>query len=97
MQLMVGQLWKSLARSHTCAVEFVIRIIHLIATEYSLQATFIKGLIMGHEWEPLYQWLYLLPNFRENWGIFSILACEAMHLGTPIVIIVRLRLDQRIE
>ena len=37
------------------------------------------------------------PYFREYWCILSIILAESMHLRTPIVIIVRLWLDERIE
>ncbi len=94
---MVGQLWKSLARSNACAVKLVIRIIHLVTTEDSLQATLIECLIMGHEGKALYQWFYLFPYFWEHWSLFSILTSEAMHLSTPIIIVIWLWLDQRIE
>jgi hypothetical protein len=97
MQLMVGQLWKSLAGSHTSTVELVIRIVHLIATEDGFQATLIESLVMGHEGKALYQWLYLFPDNGEYGGLLGVLACQSMNLGTPIIIIVRLWLDQGIE
>ena len=68
MQLMVGQLWKSLARSNTWAIEWIIRIIHLIAAKDSLQATLIESLIMGNKWKPLNQWFNLFPYLWEYWS-----------------------------
>ena len=97
MQLVVGQLWKSLAGGHTGAVEFIIRIVHLVTTENCLQATLIEGFVVGHEGKPLYQRFYLFPHHRENGGLFRVLASEAMHLGTPIIIIVGLWLDQGLK
>ena len=97
MQLMVGQLWKSLARSHTGAIELVIRIIHLIATEHSFQATLVERLVMGHQRKSFDQWLNLCPHLREHRGVFCILSSQTMHLRTPIIIVVRLRLNQGIE
>ena len=94
---MVGQLWKSFARSHTCTMEFIIRIVHLITTEHSFQATFIESLVMGHKRQSLYQWLYLLPNHRKYRSLFCVSASESMHLRTPIIIIVGLWLNQRVE
>ena len=52
---------------------------------------------MGYEGKSLNQWLYLLPNFREDGGILCILRRETMNLGTPIIIIIGLRLNQRVE
>ena len=74
MQLMILCLWKSLARSHTSAVELVIRIVHLITTEYGFQATLIEGLVVGHEGQTLNQGLDLFPNLGEYWGLFCIFA-----------------------
>ena len=97
MQLMVEQLWKSLARSHTGAIELVIRIVHLITTEHSFQATLIERLVMSHQRKSFNQWLYLCPHLWEHRGIFCILSSQAMYLRTPIIIVVRLRLNQGIE
>ena len=72
-------------------------IIHLIYTEYGLQTTFIERFIMCHKWQPLYQRLYLRPDLREYWSILCIFLTKAMYLATPIILIVRLRLDERIE
>jgi len=94
MQLMVLCLWECLARSDAGAVERIIRIVHLVSAEDSLQTTLIECLVMGYEGKPLDQWLYLFPDFREDGGILCILTCETMNLGTPIIIIIGLRLDQ---
>ena len=45
---MVLGMWKSTAGSYTCAQEFVVGIVHLIATEDSFQAAFVEGFVMGH-------------------------------------------------
>ena len=97
MQLMVGQLWESLARSHTGAMELVIRIVHLIAAEHGFQATLIERFIMGHKRKPFDEWFYLFPHFREYWCIFCIFASKAMNLAAPVIIIIWFRLDQGIE
>ena len=65
MQLVVGQLWKSLAGGHTGAVKLVIRIVHLVTTEDGFQATLIEGFVVGHEGKALYQGLYLFTHLRE--------------------------------
>ena len=94
---MVGQLWKSLARCHTCTMEFIIWIVHLVTTEHSFQATLIEGLVMGHQWQVLNQRLDLLPNLGEYRSIFCITTSKTMHLRTPIIIIIGLWLNQGIE
>ena len=90
-------LWECFARSDAGAVERIIRIVHLVSAEDSLQTTLIECLVMGYEGKPLDQWLYLFPDFREDGGILCVLTCETMHLGTPIIIIIGLRLDERVE
>ena len=97
MKLMVLSMWKSLARSHTCAMEFVIRIVHLITTEHCFQATLIKGLVVSHKRKPLNQWFNLFPDLWEHWGLLCVLSSQAMYLSTPVIIIVGLWLDQRVE
>ena len=94
MQLMVLCLWECLARSDAGAVERIIRVVHLVSAEDSLQTTLIESLVMGYEGKSLDQWLYLLPNFREDGGILCILTRKTMYLGTPIVIVVGLWFDQ---
>ncbi len=56
-----------------------------------------NGLVMGHKRQSLYQWLYLLPNHRKYRSLFCVSASESMHLRTPIIIIVGLWLNQRVE
>jgi hypothetical protein len=90
-------LWKRFARSHTCTVKLIIRIIHLIATEYGFQATLIKRLIMGYKGQSLNKWLYLFPYFWEYGGFFCVLTSKTMYLATPIIIVVGLWLNQRVE
>ena len=52
---------------------------------------------MGYEWQAFYQRLYLRPYFGEYWCVLSVFLAETMHLRTPIIIIVRLWLDERVE
>ena len=94
MQLVVLCLWECFARSDAGAVERIIRVVHLVSAEDGLQTTLIESLVMGYEGKSLDQWLYLLPNFREDRGILCILTRETMHLGIPIVIVVGLWFDQ---
>ena len=97
MQLVVLCLRECLARSDAGAVERIIRIIHLVSAKDGLQTTLIECFIMGYEGKSLDQWLYLFPDFREDGGVLCVLTRETMHLGTPIIIIIGLRLDQRVE
>ena len=86
MELMVGQLWKSTAGSHTGAVEFVIGIVHLVTAEHGLQTAFVESFVMGNEGQALNQRFYLLPYFWEYWGFFSVLTRKTMNLAAPIII-----------
>ena len=97
LKLVVGQITEGAARGCKRIVELVVGIIHLIDTEYGFQTAFIKRLIMGHEWQTFYQRFYLRPYIREYGGIVCIFVTKTMHLRTPIVIIVRLWLDERVE
>jgi hypothetical protein len=49
---------------------------------------------MSYEWKTLYQWFYLRPNIREEWGRVGVFMTEPMNLRTPVVIVVRLWLDK---
>ena len=53
MQLVVLCLWECLARSDACAVERIIRVVHLVSAEDSLQTTLIESFVMGHEGKSL--------------------------------------------
>ena len=97
VKLVILCLWKSLAGSHTSAQEFIVRIVHLIAAEDGFQAAFVEGFVMRHQWQTFDEWFYLFPHFGEDWSIFCVLTSQTMYLTAPIIIIVGLRLDQRIE
>ena len=85
------------ARCHASAVELIVGIVHLIDAEDSLQATFIKSLVVSYEREPGYLGFYLLPYDREDWSFFSIRGTQTMHLTAPVVVILRFGLDERVE
>ena len=97
MQLVVLCLRESLARSDAGAVEWIIRIVHLVSAKDCFQTTLIKSFVVGYKGKTLNQWLYLFPDFWEDGGFLCVLTRETMHLGTPIIIIIGLRLDQRVE
>ncbi len=97
IQFMVHQTRESPPRSAKSIVELIIRIIHLINPENRLQTTLIKSLIMSDKRQSFYERLNLSPNLRKHRSTVSILICEPMHLTAPIIIIIRLRLNQRIK
>ena len=65
--------------------------------EYGFQATLIEGFVMSHKGKSLNQRFDLLPNFRKHRCLLCVSASESMHLRTPIIIIVGLWLNQRVE
>ncbi len=79
MELMILGLWKSLAGSHTCTMEFVIRIVHLVTAEHCFQAALIEGFVMGHKGQSLNQWLNLFPNYRKYRSLFCLTTRQSMH------------------
>ena len=50
VQLVVGQITELAAGGGEGVVELIIRVVHLIYTEYSLQTTLIEWLVMSNEW-----------------------------------------------
>lgn len=79
------------------AEELIIRVIHLVAAEYGLQAALVEWTVVGHQRQALDERRYLLPHVRENRSVFGILLPQSVHAGVPIIIVVRLWLNQRIE
>ena len=97
LKLMVGQITECTAGGGKCVIKLVVRIVHLIDAENGFQTAFIKWFVVSHERQPFYQWFYLRPHLREYRGIIRILTAKAMHLTAPVIIIVRLRLDERVK
>ena len=93
VKLVVWQIGERATRDTKRVVELIVRIVHLIYSEHGLQATFIKGLVVGHKRQSLNQRLYLCPHFRKDRSIVSVFMTEAMNLTAPIVIVVGLGLD----
>jgi hypothetical protein len=75
-------------------IKLIVGVVHLIATEGSLQTPFIKWFVVGNEGQALYQWFYLCPYLGEDAGVLGVLTAEAMNLTAPVVIVVRLWLDE---
>ena len=97
VQLVVLGLGESAAGGYTGAVEGVVGIVHLVTAEDGFQAAFVEGFVVGHQRQTLNEWLYLPPYLWEYWGFFSIVTGETMHLAAPVVVVVGLRLYQRVE
>lgn len=49
-------------------VKLIVGVVHLIYTEGCLEAALVEGFVMCHEGQSFNKWLYLSPNFREEWG-----------------------------
>ena len=49
-------------------VKLIVGVVHLIATEGSLEATLVEGLVVCHKGQSFNKWFYLSPHFREEWG-----------------------------
>ena len=97
MELMVLGMWESTTGSHTSAVELIIGIVHLITTEDCFQARLVEGLIMGNKRQAFNHRLYLFPYFRKNRSFFCVTPGKPMNPCVPIIIVIRFRLNQRIE
>lgn len=97
VELMITQIREYSPRDTKGIIELIVRIIHLIYTKDGFQATLIKGPVVSDQRQPLYQRLYLCPNLWEHGCIVRVFMAESVHLTAPIIIIVRLGLDERIE
>ena len=97
LELMVFQVGLQAAGCGKSVEELVLGIIHLIGAEDGAKAAFVKGAVMGYQREAFDQRLNLCPHIGENWGIVGVSTAQAMHLSAPVVIIVGLGLDERVE
>jgi hypothetical protein len=86
-----------LAGFYKSAIEWIIGIVHLIHTEHGVETFLVEGLVVGHERLTLYHRLYLFPDVGKDGCILRIFPAEAIDTGTHVVIIVRLRMDKRVE
>ena len=97
LELVVRQGGK-LATGDTKRVEeLIVGIVHPIDAEDGLEAALVEGSVVGHKGQTLYQRLYLCPDFREDGGIFCVFPAKAMNLRTPVVVVVRLGLNEGVE
>jgi len=97
LQLVVRQ-GRELATGDTkCVEELIVGIVHPIDAEDGFEATLVEGPVVGHKGQTLYQRLYLCPYFREDGGVFCVFPAKAMNLRTPVVVVVRLGLNEGVE
>ena len=85
---------KHSARDTKGVIKLIVGIVHLIYTEGCLEATLVEGFVMCHEGQSFNKWFYLSPNFREEWGRVGIVTTQSVNLRAPVVIVVRLRLNE---
>jgi len=98
VELMVGQLLpKMFARGTAGAIELIVGVIHLVAAHHGFQAAFVEGAVVCHKGQTLDEWFNLPPDIRKHRRVFGVLAGDAVDKRVPIVVVVRLRLDEGIE
>ena len=79
-------------------MELIIRIIHLIHTEYSFEASFIESGIMGDKRHAFINHRFnLCPHFREDRCPFDIFWSQPMHSSTEPLTVIRFRIYQAVE
>ena len=93
--------WKGISevfpRGGQCIEELIVRIVHLIDPEHLLEAAFVEAAVMGHEREAFNEGGYLFPHLREDWDILCVLGAESVNLLTEPLVVLRLRVDERVE
>ena len=77
-------------------VEFVVNPIDAVNLKYILQAAFVEGCIMSHNWKISDFRAKLIPDIGEHAGIVGVRRAQPVHLLIMPVIPVGLRLYQRI-
>lgn len=97
VELMVLKMSELAAGCGKGVVELVVRIIHLIDAKDGFQAGFIEGAVVGNKGQTFDERLDLCPDLREDGGFFSVLATKAVDTGAPVVVVVGLGLDERVE
>ena len=97
LELMVFQVGLQAAGCCKGVEELILGIIHLIGAEDCTKATLIKWSVMGNQGQSLNQGFYPCPHVWENGSLLGILTAKAVNLGTPIVIVVRLWMNERVE
>ena len=97
VKLMIHSMRESSAGSPIRTMEFVIGIVHPVATEDGFQATFVKGFVMSYQWESFYHRCYLCPYFGKDGCIIRISLSKAVYFRIPIAIVVGFRLNEGVK
>ena len=64
--------WPTLSRCYTGTVKLIVGIVHLIDSENGFEAALVESLVMCHQRQSLYERLYLLPHFGEDWSVLCV-------------------------
>ena len=94
LELMIRQVSELATGGAKGVVELIVGIVHPIDAEDGLEAAFVEGLVVCHKGQALDERLYLCPHVGEDGGVVCVGIAEAMHLLTPIVVVVRFGLNE---
>ena len=97
VQLVVGEMAECSSGGAERVVELIVGVVHAIDTKDGFKTAFVKRFVVGYKGQALDKRLYLCPYLREDRGIVRVLLTQAMHLRTPVVVIVGLWLYEGIE
>ena len=98
MKLVIRQtITEMLAGCSQRIVGLLIRIVHLVDTEYLFQASFVEWAIVRHKRQALDLRCNLLPDVWKYRGVFSILLRKAVDLLAKPLIVFRFRVDQTVK
>ncbi len=97
LQLVVWQKRKHSSRHTKCIKELIVRIVHPIDTKHSFEATLVERSVVSHQRQTLNQRFYLSPNIWKNGSVVCVFVSQPMNSPTPIIVVVRLRLNEGIE
>ena len=78
-------------------VELVVGIVHLIDTEYGLEASFVETGVVRNEGEALDERFNLLPDVREYRCIFGVLRPKSVYLLAEPLVVLRFGMDETVE
>lgn len=78
-------------------MEDVVRVIHLINPEDSLQAALVEGTVVGDQGEVPDQGDDLLPHVGEYRGVIGVLRPQAVHLSAEPLVVLRLGMYEAVE
>ena len=78
-------------------MEDIIGIIHAVYSEGSLEAALIEACIVGDKRQAFYLGSNLFPDKGEDGCVIGILGTQAVHLAAEPLVVLGLRVDERIE